>query len=113
MKKRLLSLRSVNSSSGTPGSAEPPPPATSAPARAETGTPAAASRTLAYLEHRVEVAGAAAPPERLAEWKRYLWFLRDYTDYDGALPAEFESLVEDVFGDLLEGGPRRVAGGQH
>lgn len=41
-------------------------------------------------------------PERLDEWHFTLLYLGDYTDVDGVLSADFDHLVWDVFGDLLE-----------
>jgi capsular polysaccharide biosynthesis protein len=71
------------------------PPAVAAPAA--TGEP---GWRLAELEHLVE-ASAAAHPERVPEWQSYLFYLRDYTDADGRVPAQFDWLIEDTFGDLL------------
>ena len=43
-------------------------------------------------------------PERAAEWTAYVFFLRDHAAIDGALPSSFDSLVEDVFADLVQAG---------
>jgi hypothetical protein len=40
-------------------------------------------------------------PERAEEWDTYLFLLRDHADADGSLPPSFDSLVNDVFGDVL------------
>jgi hypothetical protein len=40
-------------------------------------------------------------PERAEEWESYLFFLRDHAELDGSLPATFDPLIEDVFGELL------------
>lgn len=45
-----------------------------------------------------------APPERVEEWRTYVFFLRDHAGIDGELPASFDSLVEDVFADLVRAG---------
>jgi O-antigen ligase len=56
--------------------------------------------TLAKLEHLVEER-AAEFPERVDEWRSYIFFLRDHADVDGGLPASFDYLVEEVFEPLL------------
>jgi hypothetical protein len=40
-------------------------------------------------------------PERVEEWRYYLHFLREHTDVDGRLPATFDSLVDETFGEIL------------
>jgi hypothetical protein len=44
---------------------------------------------------------ADAYPERVEEWRYYLHFLREHTDVDGRLPATFDLLVDETFGDIL------------
>jgi hypothetical protein len=44
---------------------------------------------------------ADAYPERVEEWRYYLHFLREHTDVDGRLPATFDVLVDETFGDIL------------
>jgi hypothetical protein len=39
-------------------------------------------------------------PAQLDEWNTYLFYLREHADYDGRLPATFDSVVALVFGDL-------------
>ena len=55
---------------------------------------------LIELEHLVAVRGKEFP-DREVEWTSYLFFLRDYSDVDGALPETFDYLVEDVFAELI------------
>jgi hypothetical protein len=43
----------------------------------------------------------AADSERMYERSVMLMFLRDYASSDGQLPADFDELVRDTFGDLL------------
>ena len=52
------------------------------------------------LEHLV---AARSPefPDRAIEWPSYLFFLREHAGVDGSLPSSFDSLVEDVFAELL------------
>ena len=40
-------------------------------------------------------------PNEVDEWQAYLFALRQYADVDGAVPASFDSLVAQVFGELL------------
>jgi hypothetical protein len=44
---------------------------------------------------------AGASPERAAEWRYYLLYLREFAEIGGALPRSFDWLVWDAFGDLL------------
>jgi len=55
---------------------------------------------LIELEHLVSARGREFP-DRAVEWTSYLFFLRDYSDVDGALPETFDYLIEDVFADLI------------
>jgi capsular polysaccharide biosynthesis protein len=55
---------------------------------------------LIELEHLVSARGKEFP-DRAVEWTSYLFFLRDYSDVDGALPETFDYLVEDVFAELI------------
>ena len=61
---------------------------------------AGAGFNLIELEHLVAVR-AKEFPDREVEWTSYLFFLRDYSDVDGALPETFDYLVEDVFAELI------------
>ena len=47
-----------------------------------------------------------ASPEQREEWRTYLFFLREHASADGALPSQFDGLVEDVFGSLSRDPPR-------
>jgi hypothetical protein len=82
-----------------------PEPAPPPPAAAPTVTVArrAAGWNLNDLE-RVVAEQHDAPPERVDEWRTYVLFLRDHAGIDGELPASFDSLVEDVFADLVRTG---------
>jgi len=71
-----------------------PEPAASAPVAAADGW------NLEALRARVD-ARAADYPDRVDEWRSYLFFLRDHADVDGRLPSNFDGLVLDVFEPLL------------
>ena len=47
-------------------------------------------------------AGVRQNPERSQEWAYLLVHLRQYATPDGALPREFDALVRESFGELLE-----------
>ena len=49
-------------------------------------------------------ANGESHPDHLEEWRAYLFFLRDHASIEGDLPAQFDSLIEDVFAAAL--GPR-------
>ncbi|HEY6801118.1 MAG TPA: hypothetical protein VI121_10765, partial [Agromyces sp.] len=55
------------------------------------------------------LARAQAPehPERRDEWAFLFVHLRQFANADGVLPTEFDSLVRESFGGLLERQPSR------
>jgi O-antigen ligase len=59
-----------------------------------------ATVTLPELE-RLVAANEAESPDRAKEWNYYLYYLREYADADGQIPAYFESLIDSVFSQLL------------
>jgi capsular polysaccharide biosynthesis protein len=79
-----------------PPQARVPAPAAPAPAAAE----ADGAFNLGELQRLVEAEGPRFP-ERLEEWRSYLFFLRDYAEPDGTLPPSFDWLVQDTFRELL------------
>jgi transcriptional regulator with XRE-family HTH domain len=52
------------------------------------------------LEHAIDER-AAEFPECVDEWRAYMVFLREFVQADGELPGAFNSLVGEVFRDLL------------
>jgi hypothetical protein len=74
-------------------STTPPEPAARAPS-------AAGGWNVNELQRAVD-AQRDAPPDALEQWRTYLFFLRDHAAIDGSLPSQFDSLVEDVFADLI------------
>jgi hypothetical protein len=82
-----------------PESSAPPPAARRLSGR----TPAGGwegGRSLDELETLVALAPNASDAQR-EEWRTYLFFLREHADATGRLPASFDSLVAEVFCDLL------------
>jgi len=59
--------------------------------------------TLHELERLVAAAGAEHP-ERVEEWRWYLFYLRDFARPDGSLDPTFGLLIETAFSALLPGG---------
>jgi O-antigen ligase len=82
-----------------------PEPEPAAPIVVEpTPTPAPTeygSFTLARLEQLVN-ANAGTYPDRVEEWRYYLFYLRGYADVDERLPSQFDGLVADVFAELVD-----------
>jgi capsular polysaccharide biosynthesis protein len=54
---------------------------------------------LRAIEKLVAARTDAAPQQR-EEWEAYLFYLREHADHDGRLPATFDGLVAEVFGDV-------------
>jgi hypothetical protein len=57
--------------------------------------------TLSDLQRLVD-AQTAASPEESEQWRTYLFFLREHASTSGSLPAQFDPLVNEVFGPLLD-----------
>jgi hypothetical protein len=55
---------------------------------------------LISLERLVEQRGSDFP-DRVDEWSSYLYFLREYADADGSVPAGFDWLIQDTFSELV------------
>ena len=51
---------------------------------------------------RAVAAQSNASAEQAEEWSTYLFFLREHASSDGALPPQFDGLVEDVFGSVVD-----------
>jgi hypothetical protein len=56
--------------------------------------------TLEQLEHYINTERSGSP-DRVEEWETYLFFLRQHAAIDGTLPASFDSLIADVYGDAF------------
>jgi len=92
----------------------PPPPAESVPepvpkpepapvpAKEPVPSPSVSSGpwNLRALEDGVRAARSRFP-ERAEEWDTYLFLLRQHADADGTLPPSFDTLVADVFADVV------------
>jgi hypothetical protein len=55
---------------------------------------------------RLARAGAHRHPDRSQEWAYLFVHLRQFANPDGALPLEFDGLVRESFGELLEASGR-------
>ncbi|MBA2614564.1 MAG: O-antigen ligase family protein [Actinobacteria bacterium] len=69
------------------------------------GGPARRGWALRELE-RLVAERAGEHPDRVAEWRRLLGYLRTAADSDGFLPAAYNAFVREAFGDLVEGDGR-------
>jgi capsular polysaccharide biosynthesis protein len=78
-----------------PARAEPPPALVRRPPPADGG-----SYSIVALQRLVDERGSEFP-DRVEEWTAYLFFLREYAGPDGAVPAGFDWLVEETFGELV------------
>ena len=88
-----------------PAPPPPPPPPEPEPVPVPTPEPAPEriTRAGAWNVNDLERAVAAQPDasaEQAEEWSTYLFFLREHASSDGALPPQFDGLVEDVFGSI-------------
>jgi hypothetical protein len=54
------------------------------------------------LERRARDEAAQADPLRYEEWSYLFVHLRQFASPDGSLPTEFDGLVRESFGELLE-----------
>jgi hypothetical protein len=83
----------------------PPPPPPPEPVPEPTPEPERIIRAGAWNVNDLERAVAAqsnASAEQTEEWSTYLFFLREHASSDGALPRQFDGLIEDVFGPLRD-----------
>lgn len=92
----------------------PPPPAPEPPASPKPPEPQGApvvplwARSSQPREwnlwdlERIARAQSRRDPERFEEWSYLFFHLRRFANADGMLPAEFDGLVRDAFGGLLE-----------
>lgn len=80
---------------------EPPPPEPepTPPVQTSPGVAAVSRWNLNELERLVRTREDVAP-ETAVEWRTYLQLLREHAAVDGALPAGFDGLLNDVFADL-------------
>jgi hypothetical protein len=55
---------------------------------------------LVTLERLVNEHGGEFPG-RMEEWTSYLYLLREYAAADGSVPAGFDWLIQETFGELV------------
>jgi hypothetical protein len=99
-----------------PSLREPAPPAPELEPRAEAEEPAAGSREESNLVEFPRFAGgwdifelaqltaesAEQDPIRRVEREQILYFLREHTSLDGRIPPEFDGLIRETFGELVD-----------
>ena len=96
-----------------PAEASPNPPAAPPSRKPETRVVSLPQRTHVQRQwniwdlERLARAEASAHPERRDEWAFLFVHLRQFANADGELPVEFDSLVRESFGSLLERQPIR------
>jgi hypothetical protein len=101
---RRLRLRSVPAPRPREQRPQPPPPPAPAPSTVvafQPRTPVPRRWNLWDLE-RIARAAARDNPERRDEFSFLFVHLRQFADADGSLPAEFDGLVRESFGGLLD-----------
>jgi hypothetical protein len=81
--------------------ASPPPPPDPEPTPPPVITSRAGGWNIDALQRAVDEHNSG-PPELVAEWRTYLYFLREHAGADGSLPVQFDGLIADVFGRLEE-----------
>lgn len=84
-----------------PRSESPPRPPAADVLEMRSARPRAREWNVWELEQLARAA-AREHPERSQEWAYLLVHLRRYATPDGALPREFDALVRESFGELLE-----------
>ena len=82
---------------GTPPSPPQPEPEPAPPAVEGQGR-----WNVLALDRLVEQRGSDFP-NRVEEWRSYLYSLRAYASADGSLPASFDALIEETFSELVTG----------
>jgi hypothetical protein len=105
-KRRLQPVQSAAPSPPTPAPERPAPPQPLEPQGAPVvplwaGSSQPREWNLWDLE-RIARAQSRRNPERFEEWSYVFLHLRRFATADGMLPAEFDGLVRDYFGGLLE-----------
>jgi len=103
-RQRELEERDVTEPEPEPEPEPPPVPVEPTPAPepvdAAPALPPGGRWNLQDLVRLVEE-NSGASADRAEEWRTYLFFLRGHAAADGSLPAQFDGLVNDIFGDLL------------
>jgi hypothetical protein len=80
--------------------AEPQPEAELEPPPEPEPVPTARSGWDLRALEKLVAARTDADPAQRDEWETYLFQLREHADHEGRLPAAFDALVADVFGDV-------------
>lgn len=97
-RQRELDERDATKPEPPPEPVEPTP--APEPVEAAPAVPSGGRWNLQDLVRLVEE-NSDASTDQAEEWRTYLFFLRGHAAADGSLPAQFDGLVNDIFGDLL------------
>jgi hypothetical protein len=97
---RERDLERLAASQAAPPEPEPEPEPVPVPVAPAELRASAGAWNLVALERLVAERGSEFP-DRLEEWRAYLFFLRDHASMEGALPASFDALVEETFRELV------------
>ena len=85
-----------------PEPAFPPPPVPAAAAGPPAPpAPAGGGRWNLFALQRLVDERGGEYPDRFEEWASYLYFLREYAEPDGTVPASFDWLIEETFTELV------------
>jgi uncharacterized protein involved in exopolysaccharide biosynthesis len=85
---------------GQAARAAEPEPVAALPLPPKGGGEATGMWNLTVLERLVDDRGDEFPEKR-AEWAFTLYFLREYAEPDGTVPARFDGLIQDAFAELV------------
>jgi len=79
----------------------PAAPAPAAPPPGEAAVDEQSGRWNLLVLERLINERAGEFPRRVDEWSSYLYYLREYAEPDGSVPASFDWLIQDTFSELL------------
>jgi hypothetical protein len=80
--------------------ASAPPEREAEPVVPPAPTVAGGAWNVVALERLVAERGSEFP-ERIEEWRTYIFYLREHASPEGALPPSFDALVDEMFRELV------------
>jgi hypothetical protein len=81
-----------------PAPSEPPSPTEEVDEPLPLPDAAPRGANIEALERLIAGSSRDVSADQLEEWRTYLYFLREHAGFDGKLPAQFNSLIDEVFG---------------